>query len=250
MVPLVSAVVRPVTSASARRKVSTTSGPLHVLQQLRDQPTPDLSHRRWDTDTTPMAKRPASRPCIFRETFVRNEIDPRVKQIWETHPGGKAPFGRLRKAFQDQHCSKINPYVGGECPYRPEECGMAFLSAIQTSTVPWVEDPAAFFVKLVASTGITRADEKPLAREYHREGSGNAGDGPADLRHGSADGLPVVRGAGRDSSWDEESDADAATLRRSHHRPESVGDLLGTLALGARPRPERDGDRQVEGQER
>lgn len=192
--------------------------------------------------TQPAARRsrtrkPSARPCVFKEPFVREQVDPRVKDIWERATGGPAPFGRLRKAFQEEHCSKINPYTGTECPYRPEECAMAFLSGVQSATLPWVEDPAAYFVKLVSSTGITRADEKPLARERHREeGPGHTGDAAAGDR-------PRSRGDAELGSYDEDR------VHRARSRPETIGALLGTLDLGPRPRSERDGSGEAEGEE-
>ena len=198
----------------------------------------------WDGDDTPVtdqkatrrrARKPSLRPCVFKEAFVRTQIDPRVKEIWEKATGQPAPFGRLRRAFQQGHCAKINFYTGSECPYRPEECAMAFLSGVQNATLPWIEDPAAYFVKLVESTGITRADEKPLARERHREkGPGDTGD--PDTGH-----RPGRRGHEEGGPSSEEAD-----LRRAAHRPESIGSLLGTFNLGPREGPSTDGSESTE----
>ena len=203
--------------------------------------------------TPKRGRKPSLRPCVFREAFVREQIDPRVKEIWARHPGGRAPFGRLRKAFQQDHCSKINFYTGSECPYRVEECAMAFLSGVQNATLPWIEDPAAYFVKLVASTGITRADEKPLAREHHREqaGSSDAGSRGAGTSQGRSRDLGVERGEDPSPRHVQEvlGYARQDPVHSPTRRPEPIGDLLGALNLGPRPRDERDGRRESEGEE-
>jgi hypothetical protein len=182
---------------------------------------------------TPKGRRPSRQSCVFKEPFVREQIDPRVKSLWEKTTGKPAPFGRLRMNFQREHCSKINPYAG-ECPYRVEECGMAFLSAVQASLLPWIEDPAAYFVKVARSAGIERADNKPLAREQHRDvhqagddRSGRSGHGtgrPGDLAH--------VRGVHPSQRLGAEVLDEEDHLRRAHVRPNSIGSLLGALNLG------------------
>jgi hypothetical protein len=178
---------------------------------------------------------------VFKEPFVREQVDPRVKALWEKTTGKPAPFGRLRMNFQREQCSRINPYAG-ECPYRVEECGMAFLSAVQNSLLPWIEDPAAYFVKVARSAGIERADNKPLAREHHREeGPGHAGD----LRGGDAAGrggdLAAFRGTDPSRRVVPEVLDEEDHLRRAHARPNSIGSLLGALNLGTRQGQPSDG---------
>jgi len=189
-----------------------------------------------DVKGTPKTRRPSRYPCIFRGRFIRDQVDPRVKELWERTTGRPAPFGRLRLTFQKGHCRLINPYGSESCPYREEECAMAFLGAVQNSLLPWVEDPAAYFVKVARSTGIERADNKPLAREQHRDvhqagdsGSGRGGHGagrPGDLAH--VRGVHPSQGV-RTEVLDEEDH-----LRRAHARPVSIGSLLGAFNTGAR----------------
>lgn len=192
------------------------------------------------TSTKP--KRLSRWPCIFRGRFIREQIDPRVKDLWERTTGKPAPFGRLRLAFQKGHCSAINPYGSDSCPYREEECALAFLSAVQNSLLPWVEDPAAYFVKVARSAGVERADNKPLARERHREeGSSHPG------------GLRPGRGPRRNGGVAQVGRADPSPrvvpevldeedhLRRARTRPDAIGDLLGALNLGSRQGPANDG---------
>ena len=182
---------------------------------------------------TPRRNAAARYPCIFRGAFIREQVDPRVKELWERTTGSKAPFGRLRMNFQRQHCATINPYGSEDCPYREEECAMAFLSTVQNVLLPWITDPAAYFVKVAKSTGIERADNKPLARERHRE------EGSSDRRRADAGHAP---GHPRDAGGES---ADEARLHSARRRPESIGTLLGSLDLGARQGPAQDGSQSA-----
>ena len=191
---------------------------------------------------TPKGKRPSRWPCIFRGHFIREQVDPRVKTLWERTTGKPAPFGRLRLAFQKEHCRSINPYGSDGCPYREEECAIAFLGTVQSSLLPWIEDPAAYFVKVARSTGIERADNKPLAREMHREeGPGHDGDlrggHPARRRRD----LAPVRGRNPSQRVVPEVLDEEDHLRRAHARPDAIGNLLGSLNLGPRQGPAHDG---------
>ena len=174
-----------------------------------------------------MTKRMSRWPCIFSGKFVREQVDPRVKAVWESTTGQKAPFGRLRMNFQQEHCRTINPYGSDSCPYREEECAMAFLSAVQNTLLPWVDDPAAYFVKLARANGAERADNKPLAREMHREeGPGNPGGRQRGARPRPPRNGETVRGLTEED-----------LVRRAANRPQSIGALLGTLHVG----PHQDG---------
>ena len=119
---------------------------------------------------------------------------------------------------------------------------MAFLSAVQNSLLPWVDAPAAYFVKVARSAGVERADNKPLARERHREeGSGQPGDlrgGPAPgRRRGVAQvgGVHPPRGVVPEVLDEEDH------LRRARTRPNAIGDLLGALNIGSRQGSAHDG---------
>ncbi len=184
--------------------------------------------------TTPRRKRPARQSCVFRGRYVREQIDPQVKVLWERTTKKPAPFGRLRMNFQREHCRAINPY-GGECPYREEECGQAFLAAVKNSLLPWIEDPAAYFVMVARMSGVDRADRKPLAREKHRaEEPGHPGDAPVHLGQGSTGDVGGIGGAqagrGGEPLLPEEEDH----LRRASRRPQPIGNLLGSLNFGTR----------------
>jgi hypothetical protein len=194
-----------------------------------------------DVKPTPAAKRVSRFPCVFRGAFVREQVDPRVKTLWESTTGKPAPFGRLRMNFQREHCRAINPYGSDDCPYREEECAMAFLGVVQSVLLPWIADPAAYFVKVAKSTGIDRADNKPLARERHREeGSSDTGRS----RRGSAARYAGDPPLGNSKRGDRTGAApvflEETDLHRSHARPQSIGDVLGTLYAGAREKPSAD----------
>jgi hypothetical protein len=183
-----------------------------------------------DVKTTPKVRRPSRYPCIFRGRFIRDQVDPRVKELWERTTGKPAPFGRLRLSFQRGHCQAINPYGSEDCPYREEECAMAFLGTVQNSLLPWVEDPAAYFVKVARSSGVERADNKPLARERHLE------KGPShtrDVRGGHAPGsggdLAPLGGVHRERDVPAPVLDEEDHLRRAHARPFAIGNLLGSL---------------------
>ena len=181
------------------------------------------------------ARPPSKRHCVFREPLIRTDVDPRVKVMWERATSKPAPFGRLRKVFQDEHCARVNPYTGSECPYTKEECALAFLQAVQNSLMPWIEDPAAYFVKVAASGGARRADNKPLAREKHLDPQGPGQPVPAS---------PGDRAghAGNEGGWTAERDR----LRGARRRPVAIGDVLGALHIGARQGRAADGSEGVE----
>jgi hypothetical protein len=164
-----------------------------------------------------------------------------VAVLWRKTTGKAAPFGRLRLNFQREHCRAINPY-GGECPYREEECGSAFLSAVQNSLLPWVADPAAYFVKVAHSSGVERADNKPLAREKHREKEpGHAGDAPVRFRTGSGGDVGSIGGTQAGRPGEPLLPEEADHLRRAADRPQSIGNLLGSINLGTRQGPVENG---------
>ena len=195
--------------------------------------------------TTPRRKRPARQSCVFRGRFVREQIDPRVKVLWERTTKKPAPFGRLRMNFQREHCRAINPY-GGECPYREEECGLAFLAAVQNSLLPWIEDPAAYFVKVARASGVDRADRKPLTREMHREeGSGHPGDARSGNQAGHVGSSGLAGGSGLAQARPAPVVLEETSLRRSHARPESIGNLLGSINLGTRQDGSTDGSQST-----
>lgn len=153
-------------------------------------------------------------PCVFSTEFVREQVDPRVKEAFAAH-GRKAPFGDLRQQWRRQHCQTLNPYSSDFCPYPAEDCALAFLAAVERSADK--ASPVGYFRKIARSMALDRADHKPLERER--------GTTP---RSGHASPLEIHPEEGQG-------------LRGADRGPQSVGDLLRSLDLGPRQRQADDG---------
>ena len=152
-------------------------------------------------------------PCVFATAFVREQVDPRVKEAFAAG-GRKAPFGDLRQQWRKEHCRVLNPYSSDSCPYKAEECAMAFLAAVEHSADK--ASPVGYFRKIARTMALDRADNKPLERD-HGQGPGNARPVPVD---------PEER----------------RELRGADRGPESIGDLLRALDSRSRQRPADDGE--------
>ena len=160
-----------------------------------------------------MRKGPARRSCIFRTEFCRAQVDPRVQSQWRARTGKAAPFGDLRRTWVREHCVRVAP-AQGLCPYREQDCALAFLSAVQTSLTAR-KNPMGYFRRVAKTLALDRLDSKPLSRD--QEGP-SAPDRLAD------------------------SDAEGSGLRGSKTRPVAIGDVLRTLDPGSRQRPAHDGE--------
>jgi hypothetical protein len=200
--------------------------------------------------------------CVFRDPFVREQIDPRIQALWKAEYGVGAPFGDLRRTWRKEHCATINPYGSEGCPYEAKDCAMAFLAAVQSSIGPNITRPAGYFCKVARSTGIVRADNKPLTRDRKlgtdvlpkatpqaqepRRQPGRSGEAERGA-YGHPAG-PVVGVAGeRDIPGLFALDTDQRkSLYRARARPRSIGSLLGQDHDGARERP---APRRAEGEE-
>ena len=165
-----------------------------------------------------MTERPDQVPCVFRGSFVREQVDPRIKEAWP----GRAPWGDLRKTWKTQHCLRVNPTGYPEdCPYSEEDCAMSFLQA--ALIVASADRPGAMFRVLAANRGAERADNRPLARDR------------VPTRRTSDMGLPRETGEVRVVA--------AAPDQALHGRrtaPVSIGSLLGSY--DPRPRQGRSHD--------
>lgn len=96
-------------------------------------------------------------PCVFNDDFVRDQIDPRIKTEWEARRDDKPKWGDLRTTFRKEHCRRINPWGSESCPFKPEDCALAFLQGVQRSLV--ARNPHGYFVQVARSGGAARADE-------------------------------------------------------------------------------------------
>jgi hypothetical protein len=171
--------------------------------------------------------------CVFKGAFVREQVDPRVQEEWKAATGKPAPFGDLRRTFRAGHCAAINPYGGSECPYREEECATAFLSCVRAALAPGIKNNAAYFRVVAQSSGARRADEKPLAREMHREE--RAAQGPGD--EGSLGASPQPGHAGYELGVG----GGAADLRGPFARPTGIREVLRSFNVRPREGPADDG---------
>lgn len=200
----------------------------------------------------PNARTTALWPCVFGTDFVRDQVDPRVKAEWQASRADKPKFGDLRNTFRREHCRTLNPYGSESCPFRPEDCGIAFLKAVQDSL--GARNPHGYFIKVARSSGALRADmavedrahtAKMRTNARERAVGGPDRDGP---REGSDRGVAGDRL--RDAVEPVEAGSDEG-LRRPVSRPQRLGSLLGSLDLG--PRQGRDADRgtdqEADGQE-
>lgn len=176
-------------------------------------------------------------PCIFRESFVRLEIDPRLQEHWREAYGQGAPFGRLRKLWRDFHCAELNPYGSETCPYPKEACGDAFARAVEsTLQVASAAGAGGYFRRVAHSTAQVRADYKPLARDAQGPRQ------PADLPDGDRTGQPDLRERRHPEWLGEEPYPDSGiSLHRVGDRPVLVRDLLRSLDVGPREGRAPDG---------
>lgn len=158
--------------------------------------------------------RRSNHPCVFSTAFVREQVDPRVKEAFAAS-GRKAPFGDLRRQWQREHCQTLNPYTSDTCPYPPEDCALAFLTAVEHAADK--ASPVGYFRKIARSMALDRSENKPLERD--REYTSR----PRDERA-----VEVHPGEGQG-------------LRGPESRPQSIGDLLRALDLGPRQGPADDG---------
>jgi hypothetical protein len=181
-------------------------------------------------------------PCVFNGNFVREQVDPRIKEEWEARREDKPKFGDLRNTFRREHCRNVNPWGSSTCPFKEEDCALAFLRGVTQSLA--ARNAHGYFIKVARSSGAARADEAVEQRARMRTdvdpramgGSARAGlrERPAlgvgeDRRGGPADMEPVPQGP-------------EAGVRSPFTRPGSIRDVLGSFDLRPRPLPDHDAD--------
>lgn len=177
--------------------------------------------------------RPSAHPCIVASEFVRDQVDPRIAQVWAER-GRKPKFGDMRTIWRRRHCGTLNPYDSDHCPYESTECALAYLQCATRAAEMSTSNPMGYFWKSALSTALVRADEKPLARHVEAQGSGDpeASGGGAGARSGrvAATSAPARR------------NGDDAGLRGHVSRPSHIGTLLGALDLGPHQGRAEDGE--------
>lgn len=173
--------------------------------------------------------------CIFRGSFIREQVDPRVKVIWKEKTGKEPPFGDLRRIWRQRHCSEVNPYGSDMCPYTEADCSLAFLQAIETSLSRSTSNPTGYFRRVARTGGERRAEDKPLTRNL----------GPA-TGHPDASGRTIMggdaQGPGDPGNRQPGPAEGQGDVPRPITRPIAIGDLLGSLDLRPRTRPSDDGE--------
>ena len=176
-------------------------------------------------------RRPDQVPCVFRTSFIREQIDPRIKAAWP----GRAPWGDLRKTWKTEYCLRVNPTGYPEdCPFSEEDCALTFLQAVLIVTE--AERPGALFRRVAATRGMERADQRPLARDRVPQGR------PLHLGETSTV-RDVVRPMGPgEVGAVAGSESKRNAMSRRGARPISIGEVLGALDFGARQGSAQDGE--------
>lgn len=180
-----------------------------------------------------------SHPCVFRGSFVREEIDPRVKERWERRFGGRTPFGNLRLSFRQAHCGLLNPYDSRHCPYPERDCALSFYQAVITTCLKSrSEKSAVSYFRTVAKTmALDRAENKPLTRDRDEANTiaTKAEEGP-----GHAGGVQGGDRPGPTSSAGTSGDAEPVRSRISI--PPRISDVLAGFNFGPREGRPDDGE--------
>lgn len=169
-------------------------------------------------------KREGQVPCVFRGTFIREQVDPRVKAAWP----GRAPWGDLRKTWKGEHCVRVSGTgYPDDCPYVEEDCALAFLQCVLS--VVDADRPMALFRTRAKMMGAERADNKPLAREGDPKGRRSHLDEERrqDPSRRDVQGIPGVS---------------PPYLPHAAVRPTQIGDVLRSYDFGSRQGRADDGE--------
>jgi hypothetical protein len=178
-------------------------------------------------------------PCVFRDAFIRETIDPQVSLLWKERWPPPVPFGDLRRIWKYEHCRFLSPGGSGLCRFPREDCGLAFFTAVQHALAPTVTtNPVGYYRRLARSMAIDRADRRPLEREIGPRDGGSTGrghrEGPRGV--GPLDGpAPVLLARDQGVSGEEPG------VHGPRTRPIRVGELLGSLDLGSHQGPPTNG---------
>lgn len=178
-------------------------------------------------------------PCVFRDAFVRETIDPQVSVQWKAKYDGPVPFGDLRRIWKYEHCRNLNPGGSFLCRFPREDCALAFLAAVQHALSPAVtSNPVGYYRRLAKSMAIDRADRRPLEREV---GPRNAPDAQRGDRSGPGRDRPIHGPEPVLLARDQGVSVEEPGVRRTNARPVPIGDVLGALNLGPRQELPKDG---------
>lgn len=181
--------------------------------------------------STPRVPRYVNHPCMFRGELIR-EADRKIAYEWAKKFTRGAPFSRLRLSWKEQHCRILNRYSSKECPYPERDCVISFLSAVETAI--WdcdeVSHAVGYFRAIIKTMALNRLENKPLARER----PGLAGTPQLGSAAGPYEPVALADGERGDGTGGIRGIPEEPNLRRSHARPLSIGEVLGTLNVGTR----------------
>jgi hypothetical protein len=149
---------------------------------------------------------PRSIKCVFSDKFVREQIDPRIKELYENN-SKQAPFGDFRRTWRIEHCGRLDP-----CPFERRDCALAFFRAAGLAVR--ADNPGAMFRTVAKRHALERADSRPLARETPT--------------------TSPLFDAGRMGSPASGSGDPGRGVHRSTSRPVRIGSLLGGVDPGSR----------------
>jgi hypothetical protein len=180
---------------------------------------------------------PTSRkwPCLFGEISTK-DIDSRVDKLWP----GRTPFGDLRNQWRRHHCRTLNPYGSESCPYPLEDCGAAFLQAVEITLEKRPNSPVGYFIKVAKTEAAKRADRKGIQRGL--TGHNNYG---SILRTGVPNETPEDQGPGHAGPATEDSKS-RQRMRSSQAGPIRIGEVLGSIDPRSHPRPTPNGEEGTE----
>jgi len=182
-------------------------------------------------------------PCIFRGWVATERLIPAVKRMWETErPDERPKWGDLTNTFRSEHCYRVNPYGSDSCPFRDEDCGLAFYVAVEQSVRK--NNPYGYFRAVARSTGAARSDLGAELRARMRTDGTHpkpvGGTLPTGPRPRHEDRLrdepesPFLRGVA--------SGEPLRGVRRVATGPIPLGDVLGSFDFRSHPRPGGDSD--------
>lgn len=129
-------------------------------------------------------------PCMFKHPMIREQINPRLAKQF-----AKVPYGAFQRVWRSEHCSQLDPYGTGACPYRREDCALAYYQTAVRVLTESTTSPVGLFRAVARKYGAVRADTKPLAREILRTNGQSAGQGDAGAPSGDLDEGPRVHRA-------------------------------------------------------
>jgi hypothetical protein len=116
-------------------------------------------------------------PCIFGLPIARERLDPALQKLWGSRRDDRPKWGDLRTIFRREHCRTVNPWGSETCPFKPEECALAFYQAVEQSL--GARNPYGYLIPISRLSGARRADlgVERRAQRARLRGSHDASEG-------------------------------------------------------------------------